>query len=75
MKISFKNGKNSDLSRRFKIRFGDFFKRHFYVSFDILISMSRMAVIFLLTESLMFEECFRYLQRVLKMIFHASEAF
>ena len=31
MKISFKNGKNSDLWRRFKIMSGDFFERHFYV--------------------------------------------
>ena len=72
MKISSKNGKNSDLSRRSKIGFDDFFKRPFYVSFDIFISTSRTTLIFLPTHSLMFGECFRYLQSVLEMIFHDS---
>ena len=36
MKISSKNGRKSDFSRRSKIGFDDFFKRSFYVSFDIL---------------------------------------
>ena len=53
---------------------GAFFKRLFYVSFDIFISTSRTTLIFLLAYSLMLGECSRYLQRVLKMIFHNSEA-
>ena len=59
--------KNSDLSRCSKIGFDDFFKRLFYVSFDICTTL-----IFLPTHSLMFGECFKYLQSVLKMIFHNS---
>ena len=51
-----------------------FFKRFFYVSFDIFISTSRTTIIFLQTHSLMLAECSRYLQRVLKFIFHNSEA-
>ena len=49
-----------------------YFKLPFYVSFDIFISTSRTTLIFLPTHSLMFEECFRYLQSVLKIIFHPS---
>ena len=72
MKISSKNGENADFSKRTEIGFDDFFKRSFYVSFDIFISTSRTTLIFLPTHSLMFGECFRYLQSVLKMIFHNS---
>lgn len=48
--------------------------RLFYVSYIILISMSRMVLSFLLTQSLMFEESFRYTTstfatRFVKMIF------
>ena len=75
MKISSKNGKNSDLSRHSKIGFDDFFKHSFYVSFDILISTSRTTLIFWQTHSLMFEECFRYLQCVFKMIFMLLKRF
>ena len=67
-----KKWKNSDLSRCSKISFEDFFKRYFYVCFDIFISTSRTTLIFLPTHSLMFGECFWYLQSVLKMSFHNS---
>ena len=60
--ISSKNGKHSDLSRCVKLGFEDFFKRYFSFSFDIFISMSRTTLISLLIHSLMFEECFKYLQ-------------
>ena len=66
--------KNADFSRRTEIGFDNFFKRFFYVSFDIFISTSRTTLIFLPTYSLMLGECYRYLQRVLKFIFHNSEA-
>ena len=75
MKISSKNGKNSELSRCSKIGFEDFFKRYFYFSFDIFISTSRTTLMFLPTHSLMFGECLRYLQSVLKMIFTILESF
>ena len=72
MKISLKNVQNTDFSRCFKIEFGHFFKLHFYVSFNIFISTCRMIIIFLPTYSLILGECFRYLQRVLEMIFDDS---
>ena len=67
--------KNWQKSKSFEMlqnRFWRLFKRPFYVSFDIFISTSRTTLIFLPTHSLMFGECFRYLQSVLKMIFHNS---
>ena len=51
-----------------------FFKRYFYVSFDIFISTSRTTLISLPTHSLIFGECLRYFQSVLKMIFTILEA-
>ena len=49
-----------------------YFKRPFYVFFDIFISTSRMTLNVLPIHSLMFEDCFRYLQSLLKIIFYHS---
>ena len=66
--------KESEFSRCFKPHFGCFFKLPFYVSFDIFISTCRTTLIFLLTYSLKLGEYLRYLERGLKIIFHASRA-
>ena len=67
-----KKWKKSDLSTCSKIGLEDSFKRYFYVSFDIFISTGRTTLIFLPMHSLMLGKCFRYPQRVLKMISHNS---
>ena len=52
-----------------------FFKRYFYVFFDIFLSTCRTTLIFSPTHSLMFGECFGYLESVLKIISHNSGVF
>ena len=76
VKISFRNARMAEFSRWFKIDFEDFFRSPFDVSFDIFISACRRTIDILLQlfgydskYFLMFGDCLKYLQRVLKMIF------
>ena len=74
MKNSEKTAEKSEISTSSKIDFRAFFYAGFAISFDIFISTCRMTLIFLLTYSLMLEEYFWYIQRVLKVIFEDSGA-